>query len=128
MAKARLPVLLIVEDEEVLQRALYLLFHDAGYTIASATDGATAFEMVERLKPDIILLDLILPKMSGFDFLKNIKAIDALKNIPVIVLSNLGDDDDIAKARALGAMDYFVKADTDLASLSQKVSQIFKKK
>ena len=118
------PILLIVEDEEVLLRALYLVFHDSGYTIASATDGENALKMAERLKPNLILLDLIIPKMDGFQFLRNIKANSNLKDIPVVVLSNLGDPEDIVKAKSLGAIDYFVKAQTDLTTLSEKVSNI----
>lgn len=123
MAKTK-KIVLLVEDDEVLLRALYLLFHGGDFTIASATDGDTALKMAQRMKPDIVLLDLLMPKMNGFDFLKNAKADPALKNIPVIVLSNLGDKSDIEKAKELGAMDYFVKADTDLETLKNKVLKI----
>lgn len=126
MAPLTPPMILIVEDEEVLLRALYLVFHESGYTIASATDGETALKMAERLKPNIILLDLIIPKMDGFSFLRNIKANSNLKNIPIIVLSNLGDQDDKDKAKNLGAMDFFVKAQTDLSTLKNRVEEILK--
>lgn len=126
MAVKRQKIILIIEDEEVLQRALYLMFHEAGYTIASSTDAETGLKMAERLHPDVILLDLILPKMSGFEFLKNIKSMAPLKDIPVIVLSNLGDESDKEKASSLGANDYFVKADTDLSVLKDKISQLLK--
>lgn len=124
MAKKEKLIFLVVEDEEVLLRAIYLSLHGEGYTVATATDGESALNMANRLKPDVILLDLLLPKMDGFEFLKKIKAIPSLKNIPVIVLSNLGDDADISKAKKLGAVDYFVKADTDLAVLSKKIKAI----
>lgn len=91
MPKTEKPVVLIVEDDEVLLRALYLLFHNNEYTIASAIDGESALRMTERLKPNLVLLDLLLPKMNGFDYLKNIKANPALKDTIVVVLSNLGD-------------------------------------
>lgn len=121
--KAKL-IFLIVEDEEILLRAMYINLHNEGYTVATATDGDTALNMAERIKPDMILLDLILPKMDGFEFLKKIKAIPLLKEIPVLVLSNLGDEEDIAKAKSLGAMDYFIKANTDLAVLLKKIKGI----
>ncbi|MFA6594376.1 MAG: response regulator [Candidatus Buchananbacteria bacterium] len=124
MAKEEKKIILMVEDDEVLLRALYLIFHEGGFTLATATDGETALRMAERTKPDVILLDLLLPKMNGFDFLKNIKANPALRAIPVIVLSNLGDDDSIKKAKDLGAADYFIKADTDLSALKDKVKKI----
>ncbi len=115
--------ILIVEDDDVLLRTLYLVFHKTGFTIATATDGDTALKMVLRLKPSLVLLDLLLPKMNGFDFLKNIKADPALKTIPIIVLSNLGEEN-IQKAKDLGAADYFIKSDTSLENLKEKVLKI----
>ena len=126
MPKDSKKTVLIAEDDEVLLRALYLLFHDEEYTIASATDGETALKMTERLKPDLVLLDLIMPKMNGFDYLKNVRSNSVLKNIPILVLSNLGDKDDVDKARGLGADDYFIKSNTDLSTLAEKVKKILK--
>jgi DNA-binding response OmpR family regulator len=124
MAKKEKLIVLVVEDEEVLLRAIYLSLHNEGYTVATATDGESALDMANRLNPNIILLDLLLPKTDGFEFLKKIKAIPTLEEIPVIVLSNLGDETDTSKAKKLGAVDYFVKADTDLAVLSKKIKEI----
>jgi CheY-like chemotaxis protein len=124
MAKKEKIIFLLVEDEEVLLRAIYLSLHSEGYTVATATDGESALNMANRLKPNVILLDLLLPKMDGFEFLKKLKAIPTLKDIPVIVLSNLGDESDMAKAKRLGAVDYFIKANTDLAVLSKKLKDI----
>lgn len=126
MPKTEKKVMLIVEDDEVLLRALYLLFHKGEYTIASATDGDTALKMTQRLKPDVVLLDLLLPKMNGFDYLKFLKAEPDIKDTPVIILSNLGDKESIEKAKALGALDYFIKSDTDLTTLNDKVKKIIK--
>jgi len=123
MPKNSKKIVLLVEDDEILLRALYLLFHEGDYTIASASDGETALKMTERLKPDIVLLDLLMPKMNGFDYLKSMKANSSLKQIPVIVLSNLGDKSDIEKAKELGADDYFIKSDTDLSTLFDKVKK-----
>lgn len=126
MAQAVKKVVLIIEDDEMLLRALYLAFLHSGFTIATAEDGETGLRMTERLKPDLVILDLLLPKMNGFDYLKTIKANPELKNIPVIILSNLGDKDDMEKCLALGARDYFIKANTDLSILSKKVNDILK--
>lgn len=126
MPKTEKKVMLIVEDDEILLRALYLLFHKGDYTIASATDGDTALKMTQRLKPDVVLLDLLLPKMNGFDYLKFMKADANIANTPVIVLSNLGDKESIDKAKALGALDYFIKSDTDLTTLDEKVKKLLK--
>ena len=112
-----------MEDDEVLLRALHLLFQKNGYVIATATDGDTGLKMAQRMKPDAIILDLLLPKMHGFEVLKTLKADPATKDIPIIVLSNLGDREDIEKAKTLGADDYFVKATTNLASLEEKIKK-----
>lgn len=114
-------ILLIIEDDEILLRALYLKFQNAGFTLASATDGDTAIKVTQRVKPDLILLDLILPKKDGFEVLEILKADPKTKDIPVVVLSNLGDEGDIVRAKSLGALDYFVKANTKLEDLQEKV-------
>lgn len=124
MAKNAKTIMLIVEDDEVLLRALYLTFHSDKYTIATAADGEVSLKMVHRMKPDIVLLDLLLPKMNGFDFLKYIKADPATKDIPVVILSNLGDQESINRAMGLGAVDYFVKSNTDLATLKIKIDKM----
>ncbi len=117
-------ILLIIEDDEILLRALHLLFHEEKYVISSATDGESGLRLAERLKPNLILLDLLLPKMDGFAFLQALKANPALKKIPVIILSNLNGAETIARAKGLGAEDYFVKANTDLKILAEKVKKI----
>ena len=117
-------IVFIVEDDEILLRALYILFHEEDYTIATATDGETAVSMAQRLNPDVVLLDLMLPKMNGFDVLQALKADPKLKKTPVVVLSNLGDADSIEKAKKLGSADYFVKANTDLSLLLEKIQKI----
>jgi len=119
-------IVMIVEDDEMLLRALYLAFLHSGFTIATASDGETAVRMTERLKPDLVLLDLLLPKMSGFEYLQAIKANPDLKDTPVIILSNLGDKGDMEKAKGLGAADYFIKANTDLSVLAKKVNDLLK--
>lgn len=119
-------IILIIEDDEVLLRSLYLTFHENGHTIASSTDGETALKMTERIRPDLILLDLLIPKISGFEYLKDIKSNEILRAIPVIVLSNLGDEESIKKAKDLGALDYFIKSNTDLSELAEKVNKIIK--
>lgn len=124
MAKSKKKLILIVEDDEVILRALYLSFHEGEFTIATATDGETAATMAQRLKPDLVLLDLILPKKNGFDVLKEMKADPILEPIPVIVLSNLGTGENKEKAKELGALDYFVKSDTDLSFLVQRVKKV----
>jgi len=119
-------IVLIVEDDEVILRALYLALHEEHFTIATATDGESGLTMTQRMKPDLVLLDLIMPKMDGFTYLKYLKADPKIAKTPVIVLSNLGDQESIQKAKDLGAADYFVKSDTDLSDLSKKVRKFLK--
>ncbi|MFC1612249.1 response regulator [Patescibacteria group bacterium] len=121
-------IILIVEDDELLLRALYLKLKKLGYTLASATNGQTAVKVAQRVKPDLILLDLILPKLDGFGVLKILKSDPRLKNIPVIVLSNLGDEKDIQRAKKLGANDYLLKASTKLEQIQKKVFKYLVKK
>jgi len=124
MPKENKKIILIAEDDEILLRALYLLLRGDMYTIASAGDGETALKMTERLNPNLVLLDLLMPKMDGFAYLKAVKSNSVLKDIPIIVLSNLGDKEDIEKAQNLGVKDYFVKSDTRLEILSEKIKKI----
>lgn len=121
MVKTDSPIILIVDDDEVLLRALYLFFHNRNYTVASASDGETGLKMAERLKPNVILLDLLMPKMDGFEFIKKMKAATILEKIPIIVLSNLGHEDEMNKAKVMGVQDYFIKANTNLSSLEEKI-------
>jgi DNA-binding response OmpR family regulator len=121
-------VVLIIEDDEVLLRALYLLFRKNDFTVASASDGDTGLKMAQRLNPDIIILDLLLPKMSGLDVLKYLKSNPLTRDIPVIILSNLGDESDVEQAKSLGAIDYFIKAETDLSDLVKKTSKVLSEK
>lgn len=88
-----------------------------------AYDGEEAIETLKILKPDLILLDLILPKMNGFEVLEKIKRDFDTRSIPVIVLSNLGSDDDIKRAIKLGAEDYYVKVQHPLLEIVEKVSK-----
>jgi len=124
MAIDKKPILMIIEDDEVLLRAMYLFFHKLKYTIASATDGESGLKMVQRVGPDIIILDLLLPKMDGFAVLKNLQADPKIKDIPVIVLSNLGDEDDVNRAKKLKVKDYFIKSNTELSVLADKIESI----
>jgi len=103
---------LLVEDEFFLREICGKKLASEGFTVFEAVDGEKAVEMVTKVKPDIVLLDIILPAMDGFEVLKKIREDkdEKIKKIPVIMLSNLGQDDDIKKAMDLGADNYLVKA------------------
>jgi len=120
--------ILVVEDDAVILKTLSLVFLDAEYNILTATDGRAGWELINKTKPDLVLLDLMLPKMDGFAFLKEMKAKSDLKDIPVIVLSNLGGEEDVKRAMKLGAQDYYIKVDVNLDELLDKVEKVLGKK
>jgi CheY-like chemotaxis protein len=115
-------IILLVEDYKDLRETLGAKLARNGYTVHLAKDGEEALMSVNSLQPQLILLDIIMPGMSGFEVLKKIKKDEKTKNIPVIMLSNLGEEDDIQKARILGAVDYLVKANVDMDYISNKLA------
>lgn len=112
--------ILVVEDDKFLIKAYNIKFTRAGFEVITATDGAEGLEMAKKELPKLILLDLMLPKIDGFEFLKRMAADESLKNIPVIVLSNLGQQTDKERALALGAKEYLIKADYSLDEIIEK--------
>lgn len=116
--------IVIIEDEPILLKALNIELLGSGYEVSSALDGLAGLDLVRREKPDLVLLDLILPKMSGFEVLAALKQDEATKSIMVVILSNLGQDEDREKGKKLGAVDYFVKSSTDISEVSRKVAQV----
>jgi two-component system phosphate regulon response regulator PhoB len=120
--------ILVVEDDPVLKNLLGHTF--AGkYQTLYASDGKEALSFFEEYKPALILLDLMLPGgMSGFTVLEKVRArTDDLKNTPVVVVSNLGQESDKEKARALGANDYMVKAEVSVEEIVAKIEQVLGK-
>jgi len=118
-----MPTILLVEDERSLSSVLGFELKKSNFDVEFAYDGEEALEKLEKIKPDLILLDLILPKINGFDVLEKIKQNFNTRSIPVIVLSNLGSDDDIKRAIKLGASDYYVKAQHPLLEIVEKISK-----
>lgn len=113
--------ILIIEDEESLAFVLQEKLGGVKFETKVAKDGEVALPMVRSFKPELILLDLILPKKDGFTILKELKTDPELSMIPVIVLSNLGEDENIKKAFALGAKDYFVKSQHPINEIIEKI-------
>ncbi|MBM3257957.1 MAG: response regulator [Candidatus Nealsonbacteria bacterium] len=115
--------ILFIEDESTLQKTLGEVLTNEGYQVVSALDGELGLRTAKKEKPDLILLDLILPKMNGFDVLKNIKKDAEIKDIPIIVLTNLESMEDIQKALELGAATYLVKANYSLEEVLEKINK-----
>ena len=115
--------ILFIEDESALQKTLGDILGQEGYEIIPALDGETGLSLAKTKKPDLVLLDLVLPKLHGLEVLKKIKESDETKNIPVIVLTNLEEIQDVDKAIELGATTYLVKAQYSLEEVVQKIKK-----
>lgn len=115
------PFVLVVEDDKFLRELLVRKLASEGFDVKNAVDATAAFAALAERKPAIVLLDLILPEVSGFEILQRIKADPKNKDVPVIILSNLGQKEDTDKAMALGAKDFMVKANFTLDEITAKV-------
>ena len=102
---------LIVEDDQLIQRMYATMFGLRKYEVAVASDGLEGLQKAKDFKPTVILLDIMMPQMNGFDTLDKLKADQTTKDIPVIMLSNLADDADIQKALSKGAIKYIIKSE-----------------
>lgn len=116
--------ILIVEDETALLYALQSQLAVEGFKTLTADDGEKAFKLVNKNKPDLIVLDLILPKMDGWEFLKRVKADEKLRDIPVVIISNLSDEDSRKRGIELGAKDYLAKVNYSLDELVGKIKHL----
>jgi DNA-binding response OmpR family regulator len=120
--------ILIVEDEEILLTALSEEMKQAGFDVSEAKDGVEGVEKAISDKPDLILLDLVMPRLDGIGALKQMKANPEIKDIPVVILTNLSDYDKVSDALSLGAMDYLVKANYRLEELVIKIKTVLERK
>ena len=116
--------ILFIEDESALQKTVGEVLKQEGYEVIPALDGEAGLELAKRKKPDLILLDLILPKLHGFEVLKKLKEDEETKEIPVIILTNLEGMGDVDKAIKLGATTYLVKANYSLEEIAEKIKKI----
>jgi len=116
--------ILIVEDDKFLSSAYRLKFTKAGFSVHLARDGQEAMDLLKTIKPDCILLDLVMPVKDGFSVLSELKADTLLQTIPVIITSNLSQKEDIDKAKGLGAIDFVIKSDISLDDLVKKVQAL----
>ncbi|PIR73151.1 MAG: response regulator [Candidatus Nealsonbacteria bacterium CG10_big_fil_rev_8_21_14_0_10_36_23] len=115
--------ILIIEDEEIMIDLLQKKLTVEGYEISVARDGKEGLEKMKEVKPDLILLDIIMPKMGGFEVMEEMQKDRELKKIPVIVVSNSGQPVEIDKAQALGAKDWLIKTEFDPQEVIDKVKK-----
>ena len=116
--------ILFVEDESALQRAVSGILGDGGYRMLSALDGEEGLRLAREERPDLILLDLVLPKLDGFRVLEALKGDAATREIPIIILTNLEGSQDVERALALGATTYLVKTNYNLGEEMEKIKQL----
>ncbi|SRR6266567_3153606 len=116
--------LLIVEDDAVLQKALSSYLASENFEVMCAGDGEMGLAMAISEKPDLILLDIVLPKKDGYQVLKEVKANSETNHIPIVLLTNLGSIADVEKALEMGATTYLVKADYKLEEVTEKIKEI----
>jgi DNA-binding response OmpR family regulator len=113
--------ILLAEDDRFLRRAAEARLRQQGFEVLTATDGEEALRVARAEHPDLVLLDVVMPQLQGFDVLKALKRDAVTSRIPVIVLSNLGQEHDVEQAIALGAEAYLIKAHLSLQDLVQKI-------
>ena len=118
--------ILFIEDESALQRAVTSILSEGGYQVLSALDGETGLKLAGTELPDLILLDIVLPKKDGFEVLTELKKGEATKGIPVIILTNLEQNEDVERVLSLGATTYLVKTNYRLEEVMEKIKQTLK--
>jgi len=117
------PMILVVDDSTTNVVLLEAILDEKGYRIETALNAKEAYSIIAKQSPDLILLDLLMPKISGFDFLAQIRNNESTKNTPVIVVSALTDEENISRIMEMGAID-FVKKPIDLQYLVEKVESV----
>jgi len=117
--------ILVVEDEPMLATVLKGRLEKEGFEVSQAKDGIEALTDLKQNKYDLVLLDIILPKMSGFEIMESIKSDPNASDIPIVIVSNLGQESDIQKGQMLGAIGYFIKAQLSIEELVSKIKEFF---
>jgi len=119
--------ILLAEDDNMISTMYKTKMEAEGFDVLLADNGADALELATKEKPDLILLDIIMPQLDGFSVLGKLKGDSKTKHIPTIMLTNLGTDEDVAKGQEMGAVDYLVKANLTPTEVLAKIKQNLKK-
>jgi len=120
------PKILIIEDDQRINKVYTAKLLIEGIEVSTALDGEEGLRRIYNEKPDLILLDLMLPKKSGFEILKEIKKDEKIKDIPVLILSNLAQEKEIEEGLALGAQDYLVKTNYSIQQVMERIKKALK--
>jgi DNA-binding response OmpR family regulator len=116
-------IIVLAEDDKFISKAYHDGLTRAGYSVITAYDGQEALSKIRENFPDLVLLDMIMPVTNGFEVLETIKKDEKLKKIPVIILSNLGQDSDIKKGKELGAEDYLIKSNFSMNDVISRIKK-----
>ena len=119
--------ILIIEDDPFLSEMYAAKFIENGFEVEVSSDGKSGLAKIEDFRPDLVLLDIVLPKMDGFEMLKKVKEKEELKEIPIVLLTNLGQKNEVEKGMALGAKEYIIKAHFTPTAVVAKVNEILNK-
>lgn len=120
--------ILIIEDDKILADMYAVKFNKEGYEVVETQNGIEGLNLAKTINPDVVLLDVILPEMDGFSILTELKKDITAKKIPVILLTNLGQQGDIEKGKSLGATDYLTKSNTTPSEVIERIKNIIDKK
>lgn len=118
--------ILIIEDDKFLRESMSQKLIEEKYEVFTSVDGEEGIKKIKEEKPDMVLLDLILPGIDGFEVLTKMKEDTSISNIPVIILSNLGQKEDIERGLKLGAKDYMIKAHFTPGEIIEKIKSILR--
>ncbi|HVO28358.1 MAG TPA: response regulator [Candidatus Paceibacterota bacterium] len=116
--------IMIIEDDRFLSSLMKARLEKDGFSVIQAFDGEEAIQLFKQKTPSLIILDLVMPKVTGFEVLQTISIMPQLSKVPVVILSNLAQDSDIEKARQLGAREYFVKVKVSIDDLVGRVKSL----
>ncbi len=120
--------IIYAEDDALISRAYKDGLERSGFEVTIASDGIEALKKIINKKPDLILLDLIMPNKNGFEVLEEVKKNNDLSKIPVMIFSNLGEDGDIEKSKKLGAVEHLVKSEHSMKEVVEKIKLYLVKK
>lgn len=116
--------ILLIEDDVFLNDLLMSQLNKKGFNVLSATDGISGLKLIESSSPDLVLLDLLLPTMDGFELLAHMNQAGLIKRVPVIVISNLAGKENVERAKSLGAKEYLVKAQSTITQIIERITEV----